>query len=322
MVSYCFPDKLADTAGSVANAQDEPKKNAGESTIPVTKPFGVPATRAYTAVYPLDAVADSAGVVWIVDRNLPGVWKYSEGTLSVTIEGGKRIREPLNACRCLAMSPDQLLYIGDTSTREVYRQSKEGNLEKTVQGQIGIPVDLAFASDGTLYIADLESRGIWKLKKDATSAELFIPKANARGLYVDSKNQLWVVSQNAEQLVRYSEQGSAAVIIGDRKMEFPHQILVDEGGNAWISDGYRKSIWKVEEGKAPEEAIKSDLLKNPVGLFWIPPAKSNDATAADSAPNAEANGSPAIGIVDPHAMAVFRVNASGVVEPWFEIKKP
>lgn len=286
-------------------ASNAPVPDSKENANPLTKPVGNPATRAYTNVYPLDGVVDSSGAVWVVDRNLPGVWKYESGELKVAVEGSKRIREPLNACRCLAVSPSGTLFVGDTSTREVYERNAEGKLDKTVMGMIGIPVDLAFSQDGTLYIADLEKRAVWRLAKDSQSPEVFLPKANPRGLFVDSQNRLWVVSQNTEQIVRYSESGEATTIVSERKMQFPHQIVVDSTGTAWVSDGYKKCIWKIEDGKQPEVAITSDLLKNPVGLFLVP----------------EAKGETKLGIVDPHAMTVFRASLSGQLESWFEIKK-
>ena len=141
-------------------------------------------TRPASAVYPLDAVVGKDGAVWVVDRNRPGVWKFFEGKLELEVEGSKRYREPMNAARCLAISPEGELAIGDPATREVYRKDGAGKWVPTVGGRIGIPTDLAFMKDGTLLIADLERRVLWK-QKSVDEAPEVLASVNPRGVFVD-----------------------------------------------------------------------------------------------------------------------------------------
>ncbi len=144
-------------------------------------------------IYPLDVVVDEGGSAWVVDLNLPGVWKYQSGEVTKAIEGSKKFRQKLNKVRCLAISPSGQLYLGDTATREVYKVGADGSLEPTVQSVIGIPMDIAFAKDGTMYVADLERRVLYKVSPGG-SPEVFA-EINPRGVFVDSKDQIWVVSQ-------------------------------------------------------------------------------------------------------------------------------
>ncbi len=61
-------------------------------------------------IYPLDVVVDESGSAWVVDLNLPGVWKYQSGEVTKAIEGSKKFRQKLNKVRCLAISPSGQLY--------------------------------------------------------------------------------------------------------------------------------------------------------------------------------------------------------------------
>lgn len=254
-------------------------------------------TRPASAVYPLDGVVDPQGAVWVVDRNRPGVWRYDQDKLELAIAGDKTFRKPLNAVRCIAISPQGQLTVGDPATREVYRRNEQGEMQPTVGGLIGIPVDLAYSSSGTLYIADVERRVVWK-QDNAQAKPTIFASVNPRGLFVDAKDRLWVVSQDEKQLLRIQADGTQEVIVGDRRFEFPHQVVVDSQERAWVTDGYKKALWVVEPGKEPRIAFSGDPLQNPVGLFLV------DDTPA---------------MVDPHAQQVFRMR-DGKPEPWIRIE--
>lgn len=250
------------------------------------------------APYPLDAV-DDGSTIWIVDRNLPGVWKSVDGKLEVAIQGPKQLRQPLNAPRCIARNSEGQLFVGDSATREVYRIGSEGKLEPMTGGAIGIPADLAFGLDGTLYIADLESRFLWKLPKSGV-AEKFLD-CNPRGISVDSDGNLWIVSQGKDQLLKATADGKVEVVCSGRPFSFPSQVAIDSQGNAFVADGYSKAIWKTAVGGAPNKVVDGQGLDHPVGLFWR---------------------GDRLGIVDPRAAKVWGVAADGTLETWIAFPSP
>lgn len=254
-------------------------------------------TRPASAVYPLDAIIDSAGALWIVDRNRPGVWKFQDGTLELAIQGDKKFRKPMNAVRCIALSPSGELTVGDPATREIYRRNASGEMVPTVGGIIGIPMDLAYASDGTLYIADVERRVVWKQSNASQKPEVFA-RVNPRGLFVDTKDRLWVITQDEKQILRFQASGEEEVIVGERTFEFPHQIVVDADDIAWVTDGYKKALWVVKPGAKPEIAFSGEPLQNPVGVVLV----DNQVV-----------------IVDPHAQTVFKMQ-DGKPVPWVRIE--
>jgi streptogramin lyase len=218
--------------------------------------------------YPLDAVANADGTLFIVDRNLPGIRRWSPEGLTVFVQGSKKFREPLNAPRCLALTPDGALIIGDSATRDLYRINAEGKPQAITGGKIGIPMDLAIAADGTIYIADLETRTVLKIAPNSTFPELFV-KLNARGLCLDNAGNLWVVTQDNEQLVKVTADGKTEVIVATRLFDFPHQVIVNAAGEALLTDGYAKAVWKVVPGQAPQKVFQGEPLINPVGISLL-----------------------------------------------------
>jgi len=215
--------------------------------------------------YPLDSVIDKQGVVVTVDRNLPGIWKSQDQKLSVFVKGPKKFRQPLNAIRTIAFDHEGKLLVGDTSTRDVYRIAEDGTATPITGGEIGIPMDIAVKPDGTIYVADLELRKLMRIPAGSKKVE-HVADVNPRGVFVDSEGKVWVVSQDAQQLLIVADDGQKEVIVGSRVFEFPHQVVVNSKGEAFVSDGYKKAIWKVIRGQAPVIAFEGAPLDNPVGL--------------------------------------------------------
>lgn len=248
--------------------------------------------------YPLDSVANADGTLFIVDRNLPGVRRWSPEGLTVFVQGSKKFREPLNAPRCLALTSDGALIIGDSATRDLYRINAEGKPEAITGGKIGIPMDLAIAADGTIYIADLETRTVLKIAPNSKSPELFA-KLNARGLCLDNAGNLWVVTQDKEQLVKVTADGKTEVIVASRQFDFPHQVIVNAAGEALLTDGYGKAVWKVVPGQAPQKVFQGEPLINPVGISLM----GNDWI-----------------VTDPRAAKVFKFDSANQPSVLVEVK--
>lgn len=250
------------------------------------------------APYPLDCAVQKSGTVFVVDRNLPGVWKYADDKLSVFVQGPVKFRQPMNAPRCIALDHEGKLLVGDSATRDIYRVSDDGQAEPLTGGQIGIPMDIAVKSDGTIYVADLELRQLMRIPAGSKKVEA-VASVNPRGVFIDHENKIWVVSQNAEQLLIVSDSGEKEVVVGKRIFNFPHNVVVNSKGEAFVSDGYEKAIWKVVRGSEPTAIIKGAPLDNPVGLSLV-----DDQVI----------------VTDPRASKVMRLTADQKLEVWFEIK--
>jgi hypothetical protein len=272
---------------------------APQSETPAADASQTPPATASLPLYPLDVCVNAAGDAFVVDRNLPGVWQWQADKLSIFFQGSTKYRTPLNAPRCLAIDPQGKLLVGDSATREIYRFSDDGKPEPITGGKIGVPMDMAFKSDGTLYVADLELRMLLRIPAGTSDVEQ-VAAVNPRGVFVDAKDQVWVVSQDAAQLLIVSDDGKTEAIVKQRVFEFPHQVVVNAAGEAFVSDGYKPAIWKVVPGNPPEAIVTGAPLVNPVGLALV-----DDRVV----------------IVDPRSRIVSRLGADNRLETWFTIDR-
>ena len=246
-------------------------------------------------LYPLAAAVAEDGTIYIADRDLPGVWKYSEGKWSIYFQGSKKFRTPLNAVRCLAIDHQGKLLAGDSSTREIYRFDDANQPQPLTKGGVGIPMSLAVAKDGSIYAGDIEIQRIVKIPAEGGTPEIIAEVTAPRGMTIDSDGRLWIVSHGNDAVIRLSPDGKQRdVIIEGSPFQFQHHIVLGKQGEAFVADGYAKTIWKIKQGEKPEAFIAGEPLKNPVGLAWW---------------------KDELLIVDPHTKAVYRVAADRKLEP-------
>jgi hypothetical protein len=245
-------------------------------------------------IYPVD-VASNGSEFFIADRDLPGVWKFSDGKLNKLAAGTKKFRTPLNATRCVALDREGKVLVGDSATREVYRLGDDGTPTALTGGQIGIPMSIETTADGHLLVSDLELHRIYKVPGGGGKPELFGDLRAPRGSFLDAKDQLWVVGGDKEQLVRFAADGTKTVIIGERKLQYPSSCVVNDAGVAFVCDSYSKAIFRVEEGKEPVEFAKGEFV-HPVGLAMV---------------------GDKIWVADSRAVAIFEVTLDGKISKLF-----
>ena len=187
--------------------------------------------RAADMQYPLAVVAADKGPIYVADRNLPGIWKITDGQAEIFFQGSKKFRTPLNAVRCLAFDKQGKLLAGDSATREVYRFDESGKPQPLTKGGIGIPMAIAVDPQGDLFVADLEVQRIWKVSAKGGEPKEFAQIAAVRGLAFDKDGNLWVVSALAKnQLLRISPGGKVEVVLKERVFKMPHHIVFDAAG--------------------------------------------------------------------------------------------
>ncbi len=248
--------------------------------------------------YPLDVAAAEDGTIYVADRYLPGVWKWKDGTLSVFFQGSPKYRTPLNAARAIAIGPEGEVLVADTSTRDIYKVTQD-KAEPITGGKIGMPMDIAVAKDGSLYIADLELRRLFRIEAGSQEPQE-LAAVNPRGVGIGADGKVWVVSQQKAQLQIVDDSGKVEAVVADRKFQFPHQIAFDKDGNAYVTDGYAKAVWKVTAGAEPVKLVSGEPLVGPVGI------------------TAYKDG---LLIADPKARKVFQLSLDGKLTELFEIKQ-
>jgi sugar lactone lactonase YvrE len=146
---------------------------------------------------------------------------------------------------------------------------------------------IAASAAGDLLVSDLESHRIWKVPAAGGQPVKFADVSAPHGMTFDEQGRLWVVSHGADQLLRFSAAGKVEVIVKGRPFKFPHDVVVDKEGQAFVSDGYAKAVWKVPAtGGTPAEWVQGKPLVSPVGIAW------------------KTRGTSVL-IVDPHAKQLF-----------------
>lgn len=225
-------------------------------------------------VYPLSVVADASGTLYVADRELPGIWKVAEGTLSVHVQGEKKIGTPLNAVRCLGLDHEGKLLAGDSATREVYRVDAAGKLQPLTKGGIGIPIAIAVAKGGDIFVADLELHVVYKVPTGGGKPAEFAKVNALRGMTIDADDNLWIVCNLGDVLIKLSPEAKKTVVVKGQPLSapnehsFPAGIVVGKDGTAYIADGYNKAVWKVAAGGKPVKFASGQPLVHPVGLAW------------------------------------------------------
>lgn len=254
-----------------------------------------PLLQAQEMQYPLDVVEKDEQTFYVADRKLPGVWVVQDGKAEIFFRGSKRFRTPLNAVRCLALDEKGNLLAGDSSTRDIYRFDENGQPVPLTDGQIGIPMSMAVAESGEIYVADLELHRIWKVPSAGGMPEEVAVIRAPRGLTIDSDGTLWIVSHGPNQVLKLNpSDGSVETIVEGMPFQFAHQIVLKNDTTCYVSDGYGKAIWKVEPGNDPEKLTAGPPLKNPVGL-----SHTKDGLL----------------VADPHQKAIYFVSQDGTIAP-------
>ncbi|HJS08600.1 MAG TPA: hypothetical protein VJ809_13105 [Pirellulales bacterium] len=251
---------------------------------------GLTSAPAAQPLYVLGIAADSASNVYLADREMPGVWRMSDGKLSLLFQGSKKFRTPLNAVRCLAIDHQGKLLAGDSATRDIYRFGDDNQPVPLTKGQLGIPMSIAVNKAGDLFVADLEVHRIFKVPSAGGEPALFAQVQAPRALAFDHEDRLWVVSHGKDQLLRAGADDKFEAVVPGRPFEFPSAIVVDEQGTAFVCDTYAKAVWKVSSGKPPEKFASGAPLVSPVGMV---------RQGAD------------LLVADPRAKGLIRIDAAG-----------
>ena len=258
-------------------------------------------------LYPLAVAVAPDSTLYVVDRDLPGVWAVKGGERTVFHQASKTFRTPLNAPRCVAVDGDGRVLVGDSATRDVYRLSVDGKeAVPLTKGAIGIPAALAVAADGTIYVSDLETQRIWAMPTGGSDdPEEFAVVAAVRGLGFDADGRLLAVTTLTNPILRYptagDDRGAETVLVPGRPFRLPHHLAVGPDGTLYVTDNYSVGVWRVPVGGdgygEPELFAKGAPLAAPVGLTW-------DATGE----------TPRLIVADPRAKRLFAVDPStGVV---------
>lgn len=239
--------------------------------------------------YPIGVAADDQ-TLYVVDLELPGVWKVTDDQREVFIRGSNRLRQPLNRPRCIAVHPQGGVLVGDSATRDVYHVAgRDAEPKPLSNGRIGIPMALAVSPDGlTLYVADAEQKSVLRLPIGGGQPESVVA-VNARGLAFDGDGALWAVTPDNDAVRRIDvDAKSQQPVVGGRPYQYPNG-LAWVGDYGLVTDGYGRSLWKFTPDGTTEIWFKGAPLVGPVGIasgersVWVADPRAGEVLRFDKA---------------------------------------
>ena len=194
--------------------------------------------------YPNGVAVDSAGNLYIADRNNQRIRKIdSTGTITTMAgtgegdfggDGGPAIQAQLSFPVGVAVDSAGNLYIADTSNQRVRKIDSTGTIT-TIAG-----TEYGFSGDG----------------RAATEAQLQFP----HGVAVDSAGNLYIADSGNQRIRRVDSTGTITTIAGTGEGDFggdggpaiqaqlknPHGVAVDSAGNLYIADTNNHRIRKID----------------------------------------------------------------------------
>lgn len=216
-------------------------------------------------VYPL-AVAVDGEEIYVVDLDLPGVWKAGESR-EIFVRGSNLLRKPMNRPRPIILHPKGGVLVGDSPTREIYWIESAGAQPKPLtDGHVGIAMALAVDAEGkNLYVGDAEKRATFRLPIEGGMPEL-VARVNARGLAFDSEGKLWAVTPDDAAIQRIDvESKELEEIVTGRPFQFPNGLCW-AGDHGYVTDTYGNCIWKFTADGKTEKWYEGEPLARPVGI--------------------------------------------------------
>lgn len=218
-------------------------------------------------IYPISVATAPDGAKYIVDRDLPGVWKVVDGKAEIFFQGPKQLRQPLNAPRCVAVSPSGEVFVGDSAGCNVFRIAAGEQPVAVSPERIGVPMALAFDAEGNLFVADIEVHRVLKLTfGDATQVETVARVRAVRGLAIDAQQQLWVLSGYQDPVRVLQADGSLKTVVAGTPFPYPASLAFTTDGKLWISDSYAHSVSTISAEGEVTAMVTGDPLVYPVGL--------------------------------------------------------
>lgn len=247
--------------------------------------------------YPVGIAGNAAGEMYLADRNLPGVWKLTDSGPKVFWQGAKQFGKSGNAPRCIAVSPQGAVYLGDSATREILRVSEGEAPQPLTGGAIGVPVAMVFDASGHLIVADLEQHRIWTVDPASTSSKPLLKELCSiqapRSLARNAQGELLVLSQGKDLVVKVAPDGKQSVVVKGQPLpekSFATALAVgtegDLAGELLVADGYLHTVWAIAPEKEPRQLIADPVLVNPSALLfqekalWIVDPRSKAAGPA------------------------------------------
>jgi sugar lactone lactonase YvrE len=230
---------------------------------------------------PNDTTVDSSGNVYVADTNNHQIKKITPAGVVTTFAGsssgyanGTGASARFNTPTGLGSDPAGNIYVADKNNYLIRKITPAGVVSTiaglpsnsgTENGSVSTarlkePYDIAVASDGSIYITDMNS-GIRKLNSSYTTLSSFATmQGNMFGIAVDSSDNVYGPSFYGQRIYKYAAgSGNSSVYAGDggydpkdaanplnASFRRPYNVAVDSSNAVYVTDKDGCSIRKIE----------------------------------------------------------------------------
>jgi sugar lactone lactonase YvrE len=242
-----------------------------------------------TLVYPVDVAVSARGEVYVADPGAHALLKLENGAFRVVARGPGKPRTPLFGIRQIAPTPQGDWVASDPASMRLYRIDRAGQILPLPDDRLVTPWGVAVDPSGAVLTADRTTQKLRRVAPDGTVTDLASVRA-ARAILVGKSGALLVLTdQNLFRLV--GTQLEPVILHPPFRLALDATLLPD-GGYA-VTDGYSRTIWRIEADGRTAPLAKGGDLVSPEGIAVAP---DGDLLVAD-----------------PRARAVFRVTLRGEV---------
>lgn len=289
--------------------------------------------------YPLSIAVSESGIVYLADRDLPGIWKLEGEKLTLFYQGSRQFRTPLNAIRCVALDRDGRLLAGDSSTREVYRFNDENNpvgLTRKVGPEPATPTPSPPNAAKSAEKKKTDPEGC----DDKPSERGAPPPAHPKYVFgeigipmdiaVDKTGNLFVSDLEIHRIVKVAKEGGAVQEFV--QIQAPRGLCLDSEEHLWVVAG--RKLVRVSPAGEKTTVVEDGTFRFPhtvaVGTdktayvcdgyekcIWKVPPGGKPTKLVSGEPLVNPVGMRLVAdklyVVDPRAKAVFQVTLDGKI---------
>ena len=187
---------------------------------------------------------DLKGNVWVADWDHNAVVKLSQEGKPLQIVSHAHSRcHPAH----VSVSPEGLIYMCDRVNHHVTVCDEEGSFLFTFgskgsgPGCFESPGDIAFGSDGLVYVVDGRNKvRVWS--KAGTFKREFTTKYNPYYIAATSDSRLLITSFSSHTVMVYTLEGELIHQFGGKGLKHPYGICVNDNGLVYTVDVYNKYV--------------------------------------------------------------------------------
>ena len=178
-----------------------------------TRQFRVP-DPVWDFTTPREAVRDDDGSIWVIDDDRGRLINLLPDGHEVVSVGGRGTSDGLfTSVQGLALGPDGLVYVADTSGR-LQRFAKDGTFVGKVQIENLTPTyapwytGIAFDAAGSVYVSDHWMGSVQKLGPDGSTEVSFAGVSSADDIVVTGDGTVYVVDSRAKDIAVFDSAGT------------------------------------------------------------------------------------------------------------------